>query len=188
MNQNESMECRDAAALVPSYLDGELSEAQAAPLRKHLLACQPCRGSAQADKNLKRWFVPSEPVAVPRDFAARVARRAFAGDRGQVFAPAAVEAPVAAPVLAPARANEGEILTFVLRVTAIAAGLLLVVSIAIRASTLPSSERLMADDRPAATLDETLQRLDELNGEAKNGAAKPAKAARTSPQPVVQRP
>src|SRR5687767_11962997 len=80
---NMNAVCRDASALIPSYLDGELTEAQAAPLRKHLLSCQACRGSAQSEKNLKRWFVEAETPAVPKDFAARVARRAFAGDRGQ---------------------------------------------------------------------------------------------------------
>ena len=71
------MQCTDASRLISSYLDGELSEAQAAPLRKHLLACQRCRAEAQGEKNLKRWFVTADPVAVPEGFAARVARRAF---------------------------------------------------------------------------------------------------------------
>jgi anti-sigma factor RsiW len=41
------MECHDARSLIQSYLDGELSQAQAAPLRTHLLDCQPCRAGAQ---------------------------------------------------------------------------------------------------------------------------------------------
>ena len=57
------MECIEARPLIPSYLDGELSEAQARPLRKHLLDCPECRSGAQGEKNLKRWFVQEEPVA-----------------------------------------------------------------------------------------------------------------------------
>src|SRR6185436_4437001 len=91
------MECIEARPLIPSYLDSELSEAQARPLRKHLLDCPECRALAQGEKNLKRWFVEEEATAVPRDFAARVARRAFAGDSGERFgvapAAAAFEAP-----------------------------------------------------------------------------------------------
>ena len=58
-----TMTCNEALPLVWSYLDGELSEAQAAPLRKHLLECNGCRNSAQHGKTLKRWFVRSEADA-----------------------------------------------------------------------------------------------------------------------------
>ncbi|TAJ16410.1 MAG: zf-HC2 domain-containing protein, partial [Planctomycetota bacterium] len=64
--------CAAALELVPGYLDEELSEEQAAPLRRHLLACHACREHAQAERALHRWFVPSAPVAVPEGFAARV--------------------------------------------------------------------------------------------------------------------
>lgn len=166
------MECTDAGRLIASYLDGELSEAQAAPLRKHLLACQPCRGEAQGEKNLKRWFVATEPVAVPRDFAARVARRAFAGDRGERFT----------PVLA-ARPAEDRTLRFVLQVTAIAASLLVIAAIALSSLKLPSGNRLAADTKQELSLDQALQELDRLeHASAKPQPKVPAADAKSNTQ------
>src|SRR5262245_25012643 len=84
--------CTDARPLIPAWADGELSEAQAAPLRAHLLGCRDCRGSMQDLRALHLWFdagLDSRNGAVdgsslvPPGFAARVARRAFAGDRGE---------------------------------------------------------------------------------------------------------
>ena len=60
------LQCNQALVLVAPYLDGELSEVQAAPLRRHLLDCVACRGSAQDLKNLKRWLAESHPVAIDR--------------------------------------------------------------------------------------------------------------------------
>ena len=126
--------CTDARPLIMSYLDGELSEAQAAPLRKHLLECQPCRGSAQDQKNVRRWFQAADPVVIPKDFAARVARRAFQGDRGEVLVASAAQHELTPPTLAPARAHdgrsskEGQTLRFVLTLTAIAAALVFCVA------------------------------------------------------------
>ena len=51
------MNCNDAHTLIGPYLDGELSETQAAPLRRHLLACVGCRTGVQEHKDLQRWFV-----------------------------------------------------------------------------------------------------------------------------------
>jgi anti-sigma factor RsiW len=78
--------CQDALPLVPSYLDGELSQARAGLLRKHLLDCQACRASAQDSKSISRWFVQPARAefAAPSGFAARVSRRAFAGDTGSL--------------------------------------------------------------------------------------------------------
>lgn len=159
------MECTNAGRLISSYLDGELSEAQAAPLRKHLLACQPCRAAAQGEKNLKRWFVASPAVAVPQDFASRVARRAFAGDRGAGERGAGERGdgfvPAAAPV---ARPSEDRTLRFVLQVTALAATLLVVAAIALSSLKLPSGNRLAAENQP--TLEQALEGLDRLDREA----------------------
>lgn len=133
--------CDNASALVPSYLDEELTEAQAAPLRRHLLACPACREVAKELTALKRWFVADAAPAIPAGFAARVARRAFAGDPGTLV-------PQEAPELGerPAGAS-GEVLPFVLRLTAAAAAVLLVFAIGIRMQTIPdSSEGLRADD------------------------------------------
>jgi len=163
-----TMHCTDARPLVPSYLDGELSEAQAGPLRKHLLACQACRAGAQAGKNVKRWFEPTEPVAVPRDFAARVTRLAFAGVEAVAESEEREMAPARTPV-APAlvqRAEpaqqDGRILAFVLRLTVAAAVLALLASVAIQSLRRPSSAELRADDRRVMTLDQALDKLDRI--------------------------
>ena len=139
------MECQQALPLIPGYLDGELSEASAAPLRRHLLDCQSCRAGAQGEKNLKRWFAAKAPVAVPRGFASRVARRAFAGDTGEgalVFAPSgALSGPGAIR-----SADEDRSLRFVLQVTAAAALVLLALSVALRSLSLPAGTSLRAAD------------------------------------------
>lgn len=168
--------CTDSRPLIMSYLDGELSEAQAAPLRKHLLECQPCRASAQDEKNLGRWFSTAksamEPVQVPRDFAARVARRAFQGDRGALEAQA--------PVLALPQRRDERSFRFVLALTAVAAAVVLFFAVAIRQLTLPSSSRMVADEKTVLPLDEAIRELDRLNARdaAEPGANAPAAGQR----------
>ena len=128
--------CDHATGLVPAYLDGELSEAQAAPLREHLLACHGCREIAKEGKTLKRWFVADDAPAVPVGFASRVARRAFAGDLGEVAAPALVE-----------QEPEGKLLPFILRLTAAAAAVLLILAAALQFQSRPTpADELRADD------------------------------------------
>jgi hypothetical protein len=175
------MECQEARRWIQGYLDGELQEAQAAPLRKHLLDCQACRASAQSEKNLKRWFVEPKSVAVPRDFAARVARRAFAGDRGERFSEPAMAgvgqgavlsmaaARGTAPSISAARSEERN-LRFVLTLTAAAAAVLMTIALGIRSMNLPSGTNMRADDRPTMTIEEARRHLDELN----RAAATPA--------------
>ncbi len=156
-----SIRCQDALPLVPPYVDGELSEAQAAPLREHLLGCQACRGSAQNLKGLKRWFAPSNRHAgnpddrVPAGFAARVARRAFAGDTGE-----RPEAPLPTPTIQPARAAH-EHTGFIRELTGLAAALLVALTIGLRMQDVPSGERLRADEMMPLT--EVRDRLDQLN-------------------------
>lgn len=164
------MQCNEARPLIPSYLDAELSEAQAKPLRKHLLDCQVCRASAQSDKNLKRWFVQPAAVAVPRDFAARVARRALAGDRGERFSahPAGLSPAAAGTYPLHAVPDEDKSLRFVLTLTAIAAGLLFALALSIQSLRLPASDTMHADDMPYLSEKQALQRLDELNRKESN--------------------
>lgn len=139
----EHATCENAAALVPSYLDGELSEAQAGPLRAHLLQCPACREVAKDLKSFKRWFVDEAPPAVPPGFAARVARRAFAGDLGLAPAGETARAP-AGPGSASA---DGRLLVFVLRLTAAAAALLLCLAAALQLQARPTSgDELQAED------------------------------------------
>src|SRR5260221_4931269 len=134
------MECQNSRSMIPSYLDGELTEAQAGPLRQHLLGCQACRGSAQDLKNVKRWFVRSATASVPKGFAARVARRAFQGDTGELVAGVAVLRP---------GEDGGRLLHFVLACTAAAAAVLLVLSVGVRQIGLPQSGQMKAVDHPA---------------------------------------
>ena len=145
--------CQDALPLVPGYLDGELSEVRAGLLRKHLLDCAACRNSAQDAKALSRWFVGSEraEIAPPSGFAARVARRAFAGDVGS------------GSELAPAAPSEGgRLLQFVLTLTAVAAAVMLISAIALRDQRLPDSDQLEAAT-PPPSLDSVRLQLEDLN-------------------------
>lgn len=152
------MNCETARPLVPLYIDGELTEPRASGLRPHLLECPDCRGVVQGAKALKTWFVPTQPVSVPNGFAARVARRAFAGDRGLAGESGRGEVPAAG-----ARSHqETPILQFVLQAVAVAAVLLITLSIAIRRQELPDSEGLRALSGSGSS---SLRALDALNRE-----------------------
>lgn len=134
-----NLTCDAARPLVPSYLDGQLSELSASPLRAHLLACPACRESAKEGRNLKRWFAaPPEAVPVPAGFAARVARRALAGDPGMLV-------PEPPPVRERARRP---LLPVLLVATAAAAVLLFVLALAIQRQNLPSGDGLRAQEPP----------------------------------------
>ena len=156
-----TMLCRDALPLVPAYLDGEVSEAQAAPLRKHLLSCHSCRNAAQEGKSLARWFVSSDSTSaaslVPDGFAARVARRAFAGDTGEHS------------LHGPRVEQEGALLRFVVHFSAAAAAVMLIVALSIRAEELPRGGQLRADDRVAPAVEVIVEALDELNDKVSEG-------------------
>ncbi len=130
------MSCQNARTLVASYTDGELSEAQAGPLRAHLLDCPSCREAVKREVALKRWFeaARAETVEVPAGFAARVARRAFAGDPG-FLTPAQ-----------PSPSGAGSLLSFVLALSAVAAAVLLAFSIVIQRRSLPRGEGLDAGE------------------------------------------
>ena len=172
------MECNDARPQIPSYIDGELSSTQSGALRKHLLDCQPCRASAQDVKNLKRWFVEPAAVTVPDGFAARVARRAFAGDTGFSGQTGELQ-----PALRSVRDSEPRELRFVLMLTAAAAVLMIVLSVAFQNLALPHGGKLMADDQAEANVEQALRDLDRINHPAsasKTSASNPA----ASPAPV----
>jgi len=186
MNEERDMNCQDARAAIPAYLDGELGEERAAPLRRHLLDCQPCRGSAQSDKNLKRWFAKAkEPaVVVPRDFSARVARRAFAGDPGERFnepRTITVGGNAVGGTLAPALPRDERHLSFVLALTAAAAVLLVTLSVAIRGLALPKSSSMLAE--PTMSIGEAHNRLEQLNRQPVGTAHLPAVDANKALEP-----
>jgi hypothetical protein len=168
------MKCQQAQPLIPSYLDGELSEAQAGPFRKHLLDCQPCRASAQGDKNMKRWFVDDESMEIPRDFASRVARRAFAGDRGEQRRFESLPRTDFARAPAAAAGVRGESgLRFVLQLTSLAAAALILVSLAIGSLKLPSGNKMQADSTREVKLDRAIEELDRLNEAEKRASVAP---------------
>ena len=148
MNDPNNFTCTDARPLVPAYLDGELTADRASPLRQHLMDCAACRSATQADKAQRQWFVPTPEISVPAGFASRVARRAFQGDTGEASSPSTTLTPV---------------LPFVLRMTAAAACLLLVLSGVLRTVDIPTGGELRADDTATMSLDEALERLDRLD-------------------------
>lgn len=141
----ESMSCERSHALLTRYLDNELEEALAAPLRRHLLECNECRASAVESKNLRAWITPRPAPAVPEGFAARVARAAFEGAEPTVE-------------LRPTRPG-GEILPFVLAATAIAAGVLFLLAIGIGLAQRPSGGTMEA--MPFSEAQRLLEELDE---------------------------
>lgn len=167
---NMEFTCKEAVPMIGAYLDGELSPARAALLRPHLLECPACRNAAADGRSLQRWFAPLREsaesgelaVAVPSGFSARVARRAFAGDRG-------VRGEWAERT-APAR-EEGRILPFVLRLTAVAAAAALLLSLGVQLASRPQSNNLAADDRAALPLLQIQTELDRLNGVVPSPAA-----------------
>lgn len=168
MNEERSMKCRDARALVPGYVDDELSEAQAAPLRRHLLDCHSCRALVQESKSLHAWFPALPELEVPTAFAERVTALAF----GQAQSSASLQ-PVARASRRPDALRGGAVLRidrgaefqsrtreFVLQMIAVAAVLLVAFSVALRGIQGPADGELQAQD---GSLPEALNELDELN-------------------------
>ncbi len=159
------MNCNQATTLIGPYLDGELNEAQAGPLRRHLLACAGCRTGVQSHKDLQRWFVEAEPVVVPAGFAARVAQAAFAGEsRALPTVPALQPTPF---VVAAGRAEdrpraEGRLLRFVLGLTSVAAAATIMVVLSTRDNRLSEGAGLRADERPRLTMDQAVEELEAL--------------------------
>lgn len=150
--------CTKFQSLIPGYMDGELSEEQAAPLRQHLLSCQACRGAAQGQTNISNWFNAQPAPEIPADFAARVAQAAFSQ-------PVMAEVPDHLPelVVQPAppieKPVEPSILTFVLTLTSVAAGLLICLALFMAQDEQPSETELSAEPLPSI-----LEELDRLNG------------------------
>jgi hypothetical protein len=148
------MNCKECLPLIPGYLDEELSERQAASLRQHLMDCASCRKELGGQKSLHRWFEFEEAGAatVPAGFAQRVARRAFAGDTGEL----------GSELSAGVADQEGKLLRFVLHATAAAAVLLLVLSAWMRNVNLPDGDHMSAAE-PSESVEQLLQEADRLN-------------------------
>lgn len=162
--------CNTAQPLIPRYLDGELVEHDAGPLRRHLLSCQGCRTATQGEKAARRWFQAEAEVPVPQGFAARVARLAFAGVLPGEGSPVLLPPldPQLVPMRPAARAVERSerILPFVLRLTAAAAVLLIVLSGFLRSVQVANSDDLRADNATVPTLEELDRMLEELDEQA----------------------
>jgi len=155
----KSSTCHTIRTLVPGYMDGELSEEQASPLRQHLLSCPTCRNAAQDLGNLSHWFPTPETLAPPAGFAARVARAAFAGEGGQTNKPSAPLRPqVESTPAAPLASEDPQLRRFVLGLTSVAAALLLSLALFMAQEKQPSGEELSAEPIPTA-----LEELDRLN-------------------------
>jgi anti-sigma factor RsiW len=161
--RNGIMDCNECLPLVASYHDEELSEAQAAPLRQHLMDCPACRKALAGEKTLRRWFpAPSdEGIQVPDGFAERVARRAFAGDMGS-------ETPELREEVAADAETQTPIFSFVMWSTALAAGLLLMVSGMLFQSRVGDSEVMHAGPK-GISLTEILFQATELSDPAGAG-------------------
>ncbi len=141
-------------------------------MRTHLLDCQACRESVQEGKVLRRWFEgDGEESVVPEGFAARVARRAFAGDPG-VLTPTGTTPPLIVERTSEPTVRSTPILPFVLKLTAAAAGLVFVLSLFIKDANLPTGSEIGADVRPFWEKEEALgdraQQIDEDEQEAES--------------------
>ncbi|MCP3919509.1 MAG: zf-HC2 domain-containing protein [bacterium] len=158
------MDCNRMRPLVPPYLDGELTEERAAPLRQHLLECSRCRNFAQSETALKSWFVDPGPVAVPAGFAARVARHAFSGEGPPGVSPSPSterETAFTGGADAAAKRPDAPLMHFLLQATAIAAALLIALSIGMHRANVPEISNLRAND--SESLERVLEELDEMN-------------------------
>jgi len=78
-DQGGKIDCERVLDLAPTYADGELSGGLADSVRAHLMDCSPCRLAIQDHATLGAWFLPTEEVPVPADFASRVTELAFSG-------------------------------------------------------------------------------------------------------------
>ena len=158
MRHEASMRCDVVLALVPTYVDEEAATSVASSVRQHLMDCPACRGAVQEETSLRQWFVPTDEIEVPAGFAARVARRAFAGDEGL--------APVTLTPTAPPEA--GRLLSFSMGLVAVAAAAMIAVTLFIGGGPNPGTQDLRATDE---SLDKALNALVEENRAELNGEA-----------------
>ncbi|MFT7677553.1 MAG: anti-sigma factor RsiW [Planctomycetota bacterium] len=158
------MQCVRAEELIPRYVDGELNDVEASPLRQHLIDCQTCRLRAQEVEALGSWFVdPTEqvgPAEAPAGFAARVAALAFAG-AAQVEPLAGPRSLATAHAEEHARSRENQLQTFVLNLTGAAAILVILFAFGLQRRGMPEVGTINAD--ATMSLFESLDDLDELN-------------------------
>ena len=164
MSSTSPIQCEVVLALVPTFVDDEVTDGVGSTVRRHLMDCPACRKAVQEEQTLRQWFVASPEVEVPEGFAARVARRAFAGDVGLIPAVAPrssserelhAEAPDGAPDGGPA----GRVLAFSRALVAVAAAGLVVTTLLLSGGDRPEVAELDAGN----DLQEALMELDEEN-------------------------
>jgi anti-sigma factor RsiW len=66
------MNCREAERRLPGYLDGAISSRDHARLRRHLAACDACRGQLEQYHRLSSHLAQLEAVAPPPELAVRI--------------------------------------------------------------------------------------------------------------------
>ncbi len=151
MSTTSPIQCDVVLALVPTFVDDEVTESVGGTVRRHLMDCSACRNAVQEEQTLRQWFVAGPEVDVPTGFAAHVARRAFAGDVGREPVPAA-----AAPAPEPAA---GRVLAFSRALVAVAAGGLVAITLVLAGSGNPE----VADLDAGKGLQEALSELEQEN-------------------------
>ncbi|MEM8712169.1 MAG: zf-HC2 domain-containing protein [Planctomycetota bacterium] len=204
---DELLECERVLELIPTFVDGETSEALAAQVRQHLMGCPGCRMAAQEETNLKQWFEPlageagRADIEVPAGFAARVTAMAFADETGDEFAAAAGEStdPVMPAralaavgherrgprALAPSRPQESrsDARGFLVGLTAAAAVLMVTFTLMLaQGDRVDVGDGTLSADTP---LEEALRKLDEQN-KAELEALERAAAEASDPQAAEQ--
>ena len=151
MSSSSPVPCDVVLALVPTFVDGEVTDGVAGTVRRHLMDCPACRNAVQEEQTLRQWFVAGPEVEVPKGFAAHVARRAFAGDVGLEPAPT--------PAAATPEPPPGRVLAFSRALVAVAAGGLVAISLVLAGSGGPE----VADLDAGKGLQEALLELEQEN-------------------------
>jgi len=151
MSSTSPIQCDVVLALVPTFVDGEVTDSVGGTVRRHLMDCSACRNAVQEEQTLRQWFVASPEVEVPKGFAAHVARRAFAGDLGLE--------PSLAPVAASPELPTGRVLAFSRALVAVAAGGLVAISLVLAGGGRPE----VADLDAGKGLQEALLELEQEN-------------------------
>lgn len=80
------MDHQEAKQLFSDYLEGELSDEQAAELTAHLEECEACSAELDELRDTLSSLAGLQPVEAPEGFAAKVQRRIRRRSRGRFFA------------------------------------------------------------------------------------------------------
>ncbi len=160
MSSTSPIQCEVVLALVPTFVDDEVTDGVGSTVRRHLMDCPACRTAVQEEQTLRQWFVAGPEVEVPDGFAARVARRAVAGDVGFIPAVAPqVSIPPEHRAEGPSGRSAGRVLAFSRTLVAVAAAGLVVTTLLLSGGGRPEVSGLDA----GKDLQEALSELDEEN-------------------------